>query len=153
MRYSNILCITGDSEPPGRTEREAARLARMAGGRLILLYIIDKCYSSGFLATDSPEWRSIHEEWFAEARGLLDRKEELLRGAGCFSIKKEVRCGERAPAIMEAAEELGASVIVAPSYHNRLVFLADSVVSMLIELSPCPVLWIDETRSGRDEID
>lgn len=144
MTYSSILCITGDAEPPGRTEREAARLSRMAGGRLVLLYVIEKCYNSGFLTTDSPEWRSIHEEWIAEARGLLDRKEKLFRAEGCYSIKKEVRCGERAQQTLEAANELGASIIVAPSYHNMLVFLSDSVVSTLIEQSPCPVLWINE---------
>lgn len=143
MIYSRILCICDDSEPPGRTEREAAKLAAMAGGRLILLYVVEKCYSSGFLATDSPEWHSIHEEWRMEAMRMLEKKEELFRAEGCSSIKKEVRCGEKTQAVLEVANEQGASLIVAPSYHNLLGFLANSFVSTLIEESPCPILWIN----------
>lgn len=144
MIYGRVLCITGDSEQPGKAELEAAKLARLSGGRLILLYIVEKCYNSAFLATDSPEWQHIHEEWFAEARVLLDKKEEVFRAEGCNSIKQEIRCGEKARETIDAANELGASIIVAPSYHNWLGFLADSFVSTLIEQSPCPVLWVDE---------
>lgn len=144
MIYVNILCITDDSEEPGRREREAANLARMSGGRLILLYVIEKCHASAFLTTDSPEWKHIHEEWFAEARSLLDRKEAVFRAEGCYSIRQEIRCGEKTRETIDAACELGASVIVAPSYHNLLGFLADSFVSALIEESPCPILWVDE---------
>ena len=84
MRYGSILCITGDLDRPGKTEREAARLSRLVGCRLILLHVIEKCYNSGFLATDSPEWKAIHDSWFSEARSLLDKKEEAIREQGCY---------------------------------------------------------------------
>ncbi|MCC6503192.1 MAG: universal stress protein [Deltaproteobacteria bacterium] len=131
---------------PGRAEREAARLSVMAGARLILLHVIEKCYNSGFLATDSPEWKAIHDSWFSEARSLLDKKEEAIREQGCYSIKKEVRCGELVFEVAGVAVEQGASVIVAPICRGFSLkgLLAQSFSSRLMELSPCPVMLINE---------
>ena len=146
MRYTSILCITGDSDRPGKTEREAARLSRLVGCRLILLHVIEKCYNSGFLATDSAEWKAIHESWFSEAGSLLDKKEEALRAQGCYSIKKEVKCGELTREALGVAIEQGASVIIAPNCRDWSLkgLLAHSFSSRLIDLSPCPVMLINE---------
>lgn len=146
MQYGRILCITGDTETPGRAERAAADLSRLSGGRLILLYVVEKCYNTAFLASDSPGWKTVHEMWLSEARALLDRKEEVFRAEGCYSIKKEIRCGERAYETVGVAMEQGASIIIAPKHMGWSVrgLLANSFANELSEHSPCPILWVNE---------
>jgi nucleotide-binding universal stress UspA family protein len=146
MEYGSVLCIAGDSEPLEKTELEAAKIAGMSGGRLILLNVVEKWRNSDFVTTDSPEWKAVHESWLAEAMELLDKKEELLRSQGLYSIKKVVRSGEKAFETITVAVEQNVNLIVVPNYHSWSIkgFLANSFTNDIIAHSPCPVLWVNE---------
>lgn len=146
MEYGCVLCIAGDSEPLEKTELEAAKIAGMSGGRLILLNVVEKWRNLDFVTTDSPEWKAVHASWLAEALALLDRKEELLRSQGLYSIKKVVRSGEKAFETIAVAVEQNVDMIVIPNYHSWSIkgFLAHSFTNDIIGHSPCPVLWVNE---------
>lgn len=146
MEYGSVLCIAGDSEPLEKTELEAAKIAGTSGGRLILLNVVEKWRNSDFVVTDSPEWKAVHENWLSEAMGLLDKKEELLRSQGLYSIKKVVRSGEKAFETITVAVEQNVSLIVVPNYRTWSIkgFLATSFTNDIIAHSPCPVLWVNE---------
>lgn len=146
MEYGKVLCIADDSEPLGKTELEAARIAGMSGGRLILLNVVEKWRNSDFITTDSPEWKAVHETWLAEGVALLDKKEELLRTQGLYSIKKVVRSGEKACETITVAEEQNVNLIVVPNYRGWSIkgFRASSFISDIVANSPCPVLWVNE---------
>lgn len=146
MEYRSVLCIAGDSEPLEKTELEAAKIAGMSGGRLILLNVVEKWRNLDFVTTDSPEWKAVHASWLAEGMDLLDRKEELLRSQGLYSIKKVVRSGEKACETITVAEEQNVNLIVVPNYRSWSIkgFLAHSFTNDIIANSPCPVLWVNE---------
>lgn len=146
MEYGKVLCIADDSDPLGKTELEAARIAGMSGGRLILLNVVEKWRNSDFVVTDSPEWKAVHDSWLAEAMELLDKKEELLRTQGLYSIKKVVRSGEKARETIMVAEEQNVNLIVVPNYRAWSIkgFLSNSFTNDIIANSPCPVLWVNE---------
>lgn len=145
MEYGCVLCIASDEEQLGKTELEAAKIAGMSGGRLILLNVDEKWRNSDFVVTDSPEWKAVRENWLAEAMELLDKKEELLRSQGLYSIKKMVRSGEKAFEMITVAVEQNVSLIVVPNYHSWIKgFLANSFTNDIIAHSPCPVLWVNE---------
>lgn len=146
MNYGSVLCITSDSEPLGKTDIEASKIAKMSGGRIILLYVVEKWRNSEFVVTDSPEWKTVHDNWLAEGMELLERKEELVRAQGLYSIKKELRSGEKAYETITVAVEQNVSMIVAPNYRSWSIqgLLANSFVDNLIAHAPCPILWVKE---------
>lgn len=146
MEYGSVLCIASDVEPLGKTELEAAKIAGMSGGRLVLLNVDEKWRNSDFVTTDSPEWMAVRENWLSEAMELLDKKEELLRTQGLHSIKKVVRSGEKAFETITVAVEQNVSLIVVPNYRSWSIkgFLANSFTNDIIANSPCPVLWVNE---------
>lgn len=146
IEYGSVLCIAGDSEPLEKTEIEAAKIARLSGGRLILLHVVEKWRNSDFVTTDSPEWKAVHENWLAEGVALLEKKEELLRSLGLYSIKKVIRSGEKASETITVAVEQNVSMIVVPNYHSWSIkgLLAISFINDIVANSPCPVLWVNE---------
>jgi nucleotide-binding universal stress UspA family protein len=144
MEYRSVLCITGDSVPLEKTELEAAKVAGMCGCRLILLHVVERWRNTELLVTDSPEWQSVLENWLAEGMELLDKKEELLRSHGLYSIKKVVRGGEKASETLAVAAEQNVSIIVAPNYHGWKGLLSNSFTHEIITNAPCPVLWVNE---------
>jgi len=146
IEYGSVLCVAGDSEPLEKTEIEAAKIARLSGGRLVLLHVVEKWRNSDFVTTDSPEWKAVHETWLAEALALLDKKEEFLRSQGLYSIKKVIRSGEKACETIAVAVEQNVSLIVIPNYHSWSIkgFLANAFTNDIIANSPCPVLWVNE---------
>lgn len=146
IEYGSVLCIAGDSEPLEKTEIEAAKIARLSGGRLILLHVVEKWRNSDFVTTDSPEWKAVHENWLAEGVALLEKKEELLRSLGLYSIKKVIRSGEKASETITVAVEQNVSMIVVPNYHSWSIkgLLANSFINDIVANSPCPVLWVNE---------
>jgi nucleotide-binding universal stress UspA family protein len=141
MEYRGVLCITGDSAPLEKTEIEAAKVAGMCGCRLILLHVVERWSNTELLVTDSPEWKSVLDNWLAEGMELL---EELLRTQGLYSIKKVVRGGEKAAEALAVAAEQNVSLIVAPNYHGWKGLLSNSFTKEIITNSPCPVLWVNE---------
>lgn len=146
MIYRSILCVTDESESLGRTAAAAGSLSKLAGIRLILLYVVEKWHNSDLVVTDSAEWKNVRDTWLGEGRQLLDRKEELLRSAGVYSIKKELRSGEKAYETVATAIEQNVSVIVAANYRSFSMrgLLANSFAKKLIEHTPCPILWVNE---------
>lgn len=144
IEYRSVLCITGDSVPLVKTELEAAKIARMCGCRLILLHVVEKWRSSDLIVTDSPEWKAVLDSWLAEAMELLEKKEELLRSQGVYSIKKEVRSGERASETIAAAVEQSVSLLIVPNYHGWKGLFSNSFTNEIINHAPCPVLWVNE---------
>lgn len=137
--------MTGEDVPLEPTEVEAARVAGICGCRLILLHVVERWRSSDLIVTDSPEWKAILDSWLSEAMGLLSKKEELLRSLGAYSIKKEVRSGEKAAETLAVAAEQNVSLIVLPNYHGWIKSLvASSFTSEIMTRSPCPILWVSE---------
>ncbi len=145
MEYRSVLCVTGDSVPLEATELEAARIARMCDCWVILLHVVEKWRNSDLIVTDSPGWQLVLDTWLNEAMELLSKKEELLRAEGVYSIRKEVRCGEKAAETLAVASEQNVSLIVVPNYHGWIKsFVASSFINEIITNSPCPVLWVNE---------
>lgn len=108
--YKRILVPVDDSPPAAAATREAIRLAKVSGGMVHLLAIVDEelVHSRGTLATFRESYR---QELQAAARKLLDRHARACARA-------EVRCrvhlaeGQVVPGILQKAASLRADLVV-----------------------------------------
>lgn len=142
----NIMCLVEDTETLGKTEMEAAKLSRLTGLRLILLYVMERWFDASLVTTDSEGWKTVYENWMSDGRALLDMKEDLIRAEGPLPIKKELRGGEKACEMISAAVEQNVHLIVMPRYRVWSIrgIISSSLTNKLIEYSPCPILWVNE---------
>lgn len=144
MIYKSVMCLVDDSEHLSKAETHAARICAMSGARLILLHVIEKWRNADFLVTNSAGWKTVYNKWMNEGQELLDRKEEQLRELGLYSIKKELRSGEKGYEMITVAIEQNAGLMVVDREKGWTLkhFLPSSFISKLIEHLPCPILWV-----------
>lgn len=135
MNYRRILCPIDFSEPSAEALRVATALARESGARLLITYVeqVPVLLEGGYYG--------VHE---AEVR----QQEEALRATVPDDPQVEYEhlllSGEPGPAILRAAEEAGADLIVMGT-HGRtglMRLLMGSVAEAVVRGAPCPVLTI-----------
>jgi nucleotide-binding universal stress UspA family protein len=138
--FRTILVTTDLSELGNSAVPVALRLARAERARVALVHVLEDIVPNPLYAhyrpTDSPAERKKIE---AEAREGLAA---LVPAGGDVGCELRVAHGDAATAICDAAQELGAELIVISSHGRTGMkrFLLGSVASRVVQHAPCSVL-------------
>jgi nucleotide-binding universal stress UspA family protein len=117
--------------------REAERMARVSGGRLLLVHVVPEAYD----AEDMPEeWKQIRATLTDEAQKKLDALAASLSLGG--DVSTEGGHGNASEALARlAADRDAAFLVVGTRGHGRLAsLLLGSTAERVLDRSPVPVL-------------
>jgi nucleotide-binding universal stress UspA family protein len=139
----NILFPTDFGPCSKRAADYAAGLARALGASVHLLHVIEAP------PIKPRSWHQRHSAEAVERRYHDDRARLSALAAACLRpetdrITLEVRTGTPAEAIVDAAIDYGADLIVmsAPARDGRANLRMRSVAERVLETAPCPVLQV-----------
>ncbi len=142
--YRTIIYPVGNSELAEKARTQAAYLANTTGSKIVLLYVDEKFHSTGLLASDSPEWKTIKEGWINEGKEMLINEAKKLKEMGVNNIDAVFGQGDVASEIIEIAKERNAELIILASHRASPLgkLLMGSRTYGVFKDSPCPILRI-----------
>ena len=142
--YRNIICPIDGSELGDLALEQAAYISKISNAKLIVLYVLDKWYKARDVASESPEWEAVHQEWLDEGKKIINERKALLEREGCRNFEMVERDGDIAYEIIGLALELRAELIVMASHRYSPVgkLFHGSTIDSVTKRSPCPVLWV-----------
>lgn len=140
----NIIYPVGNSELADKARMQAAYISKATDSHLILLYVNEKFHSTGVLASDSPEWSSIKENWIQEGKDLLLTEARKLKELGVNKLEAVFGQGEVASEIVALAKERQAEMIILASHRASPIgrLLMGSRTHDVFKESPCAILRI-----------
>lgn len=111
-----ILCATRGGEASIQTQQRAIELARARGAKLVFVFVSDVSFLDGYTAPRVP---AMEDEMRHLGEFLLLMAKERAQKAG-VEVDTVVREGVFRTALIEAAKQYGASVIVLgrPAEHS-----------------------------------
>ncbi|MBI5236324.1 MAG: universal stress protein [Deltaproteobacteria bacterium] len=144
MQYKTIVCPVDATELADAALSQAAYVASISGAKLILLNVVEKWYRSAHVATDSPEWQHLHEDWLKEGEKLLQDIAAKARERGVKDLEMVAREGDAAHEIVALAVEKRADLVVMATHRYSPVgkLFMGSVTDKVSRHSPCPVMWV-----------
>jgi nucleotide-binding universal stress UspA family protein len=145
MGYRNVVVGTDGSETAAIAVRHAARLAGAFGARLTVV----TAYTPG-QGVDAQELEKAPEDirWRLRDAGgaedLASHAKDLAREAGVTDVRTRVAAGDPASALIDAAEDTLADVIVVGSkgMTGASRFVLGSVPNKVSHHAPCDVLIV-----------
>lgn len=145
LSYKTIIYpVGGDSELADAATKQTAYLVKTTGARLTLVYVENQSVQLGALASDSPEWRKVKEQWLEAGKAILDQEGKKLKELGVDGFEKIVKQGKVADEIAALAREKNADLIVLASRRRSPMgkLLMGSYTYSLFTQAPCPILRI-----------
>jgi len=144
MEYRHIICSVDGSELSEIGLKHAAYLCKSTGAKLSILHVVEKWYRAADMATSSPEWQKIHEDWLNKGRELLEAAANTAREAGVANLRTVLRDGDASHEIVALAVEENADVIIMATHRYSPIgkIFAGGVTDKVSRHSPCPVLWV-----------
>jgi len=139
MYFKKILLPTDGSEFTKFSVEKAIELAKLSGGKITALYVLDKSvYSSSPMDTALV---NIYETLEKEGRYATGYVAEMARAAGVDVEEKRIE-GLPAKVILHEAEEGGYDVIVMGTLGRTGLskLLMGSVAEKVIKNANCPIL-------------
>ncbi len=137
--YRSILVSYDGSDFSKNALRRACKLSQVDNAEVSVLYVIPRYEEMiGFFRTES-----IKKSLLREAEKILDGARELASASG-MTVKTEIREGQAADKILEAASGLKNDLIIMGSYGWRGVNKAimGSTTERVLINAPCPVLAV-----------
>jgi nucleotide-binding universal stress UspA family protein len=133
-QVKKLLCPTDFSLRSELAVDRAAALARKFGAELVLLHAVDD---------DQP--REMVDRRRDEARGALAARVAGIRQRGELEADIEVRVGTAFAAILEAARESNADLIVMGAHRRHLLrdFIAGTTIERVLRAGSHPVLMVN----------
>ena len=142
--YKRILAAVDGSKASNKGLREALRLARREGARLVLLNVVNDFYA--FVGMDGPAPVDIVPMLRESGKRVLARAEATARKAGIkpLIVMREIVGGPAADAIVREARKQRADVIVLGTHGRRGVrrLVMGSDAEQVVRTSPVPVLLV-----------
>jgi nucleotide-binding universal stress UspA family protein len=147
--YGSIVVGTDGSDTAKEAVAQAADLAKVVGGRVLLVSAYEPV----------PEARLRHERtevpedvsWMVNPRedvqAVLDGEAERIKKLGVENVETFAREGDPADAILDVAEETGADLIVVGNkgMTGARRFLLGSVPNKVSHHAPCNVMIVRTT--------
>ncbi|MBK6525109.1 MAG: MFS transporter [Crocinitomicaceae bacterium] len=142
--YRTIIYPVGNSQLADKAREQAAYLSKTTGSRLVLLYVDEKFHTTGVLATDSPEWESVRQNWINEGKNMLISEAKKLKELGATNLEVVFGQGDVASEIVALAKEKAAELIILASHVSSPIgkLLMGSRTHNIFKESPCPILRI-----------
>jgi NNP family nitrate/nitrite transporter-like MFS transporter len=103
--YRTIIYPVGNSQLADKAREQAAYLSKTTGSRLVLLYVDEKFHTTGVLATDSPEWESVRQNWINEGKEMLISEAKKLKELGATNLEVVFGQGDVASEIVSLAKK------------------------------------------------
>ena len=147
----NILLPTDFSPCSQRAVEYAAALARKLGAAVHLVHVLEEPFTTKaaweFHRPDTPELR---ERMYQDCRSRLAQVAAQLHAA-VPQVTTEVRSGTPTEAIVAAAVDYGADLIVMATHGRSGLphLLLGSVAERVIRHARCPVLAVRESGAAR----
>ncbi|WP_341318332.1 universal stress protein [Paraburkholderia sp. IMGN_8] len=147
--YANILVAVDGSEASKRAVDEGIRMAKLSGGKLTAVYVLDQ--SAAFTYAGACDPHLLTDTARQVGRSFLDEacaKMQALGVAGDSEIVETQGIAEDiASCLARCAERLGAELVVMGTHGRRGMrrMVIGSVAERFVRHSPCPVLLIRET--------
>lgn len=144
MTYRTLIVGTDGSATAESAVRQAATLAAMDGARLVVV----TAFQPAEEPLANPDRLPEDIRWMltdtAQAEGLAAKGRELAREIGAKEVVVRAEEADPATAILDAAEEFAADVIVVGSkgLGSPAHFLLGSVASRVAHHAPCDVLIV-----------
>ena len=147
--FTCILVATDFGVESAAAFRSAVSLARAVGASIHLLHVA----KDPFLAVSTPElygldWTTLRDDITDEAQARLAR---LVNQTGDVPIACDVRIGRAVETIVQAAEDVGADLIVMGTHGRGPLghLLLGSVAEQVIRLADCPVMTVRDFGAVR----
>jgi NNP family nitrate/nitrite transporter-like MFS transporter len=142
--FHSIIYPVGHSELAEKAGQVAAKMAKMSGAKLVLLFVEDKWHQSGSVVTDSAEWQQIREGWLKEGNELLAVEKERMTKLGVEHVETQIRSGDVAAEVVAAAKEQDAELIVLASHVTSPLgkLLMGSRTFDIFKQATCPILRV-----------
>ncbi|MCC7455105.1 MAG: MFS transporter [Crocinitomix sp.] len=142
--YRTIIYPVGNSQLADKAREQAAYLSKTTGSRLVLLYVDEKFHTTGVLATDSPEWETVRQNWINEGKEMLISEAKKLKELGATNLEVIFGQGDVASEIVSLAKEKSAELIILASHVSSPIgkLLMGSRTHNIFKESPCPILRI-----------
>lgn len=142
--YSAVVYPVGNGELAEKGAAVAARIAKLSGAKLVLVFVEDKWGSAGSVGAGSAEWEVIRKSWIAEGQALLEREAERFRRLGVDRVEFELRQGGVAGEVVAVAEERQADLIVLASHQASPLgrLLMGSRTFEIFQRATCPILRV-----------
>jgi len=141
--YSKIVVGTDGSETAGEAVRQAGRLAQMLGAELFVVHAASTTVAAADLGLGLPplDVEAIHNA----GRQILDRA--ISQVGNQVKMRTLMQDGDAADAILDAAEQEGADLIVVGNRGMRGAkrFVLGSVPNRVVHHAPCSVLIVHTT--------
>lgn len=142
--FRHIIYPVGHSELAEKAGVVAAKMAKMSGASLVLLFVEDKWHQGGSVITGSKEWEQVREGWLKEGRELLEAEKQRLKDLGVEAIETQIRTGDVATQVVALAEEKQADLIVLASHQTSPLgkLLMGSRTFDIFKQATCPILRV-----------
>lgn len=147
MPYRNVVVGTDGSTTAERAVRHAGALAGAAGARLFVVTAYEPQGDAEANRAAAP----ADLRWMLTDRNLAEDVarggREVAKEAGAARVAVESEPGDPAAVLIEAAERVGADLIVVGSHGltSSAHFLLGSVASSVSHHAPCDVLIVHTT--------
>lgn len=146
-----ILHPTDFSDGAEQARAEAIRLARAAGGEVVLLYVLEEtvAYGEGLMGDQIQQIYDAQRRWAEEK---LEAKVAETRAAG-VAARGLLRSGVPHQEIVLAAKDEQPDLIVMGTHGRGGLgrLLLGSVADRVIRSASCPVMTVRETRKAAAE--
>lgn len=137
--FQHILVPLDESPHAERALTYAEELVREQGGRLHLVTVVHEPPPD-----DGDPIHRIQAERPQKAQAYLDARAADLRARGCDAVSVELRTGETADALTDAAREHAVDLIAMSTHGlgNTGRYALGSVALKVLMTAPCPVLMV-----------
>lgn len=144
LRFQHVLCPVDFSEYSRTALRYGAALSRRGGGRLTVIFVNDPLLGSAAAAA-AYDVRALEAKTLGELKRFVARS--LGQHAGAAAIRTVL--GHPAPAIVKAAGQLGADLIVMGSrgLTGPGKWLFGSTTSRVLRTTSIPLLVVPKPRT------
>jgi nucleotide-binding universal stress UspA family protein len=142
--YKRILVAVDGSPTSNKGLREALRLAKGGGARLVLINVVNEFHA--FVGLDGPAPIDIVPMLREGGKRILARAQAVARKAGVtpVAVMREVVGGPAADAIVREAKKQRADLIVLGTHGRRGMrrMVMGSDAEQVVRTSPVPVLLV-----------
>lgn len=139
-----VIYPVGNSALAEKATQVAGNLCKVSGAKLVLLYVENRWHGSETMLTNSKEWDQIRDNWVNEGKKILEKESQRLQAMNVPNIEMEIRHGDVAHEIIEAANERKADMIVLASHNMSPMgsLLMGSRTYDIFKKASCPILRI-----------
>jgi nucleotide-binding universal stress UspA family protein len=153
--YKQILIALDGSSTSERVLNEAVKMARLTGGKIQAVYVVDKTPLFSYAGYYDPI--ALVDALRKDGRTTLQKAEAACREAGvaCDAelVETERLNEDVATALQHCAERLGADLVILGTHGRRGVrrIVLGSVAERFVRFAQCPVLLVRGTEPDHGE--